>query len=285
MADISDALTLLTNTIAGIVYPNGTASPSITGAGIRIYPGWPIGQQLDIDLAAGVCHVSVFPSQQERNTTRYLGKFEQTSVNTPTLTLTVVGQMVTVGGVIPPASNVHNLGVFVNGIPYVYQALPTDTLASIAAALAALIVVAVPGTSTNGPTITVPKSATLGAARVGVFGSSSKPVRNQDRVVQITIWADTPANRDTIAKAVDPVLAAMNFLVFPDDTAGRFIYRGSPFSDQFEKSGLYRRDLMYSVDFSTLAVVTSPQIVAVETNTSAALNGVPPFVPVSTTFN
>jgi hypothetical protein len=258
----------------------------VTGTPIIVYYGWPVSEQLDADLAAAspVCNVSVYPRPQERNTTRYLGQYQQTSLNTTLLTLTKAGQTVTVGGAIPPAGNTHNLAIFVNGIPYVYQVLVADTLSTIAAAMAALIVVGVSGTTASGAVITIPSSATLGPARVGVFGSSAKPVRNQDRVFQIGIWADSPAHRDTIAQAIDPTLAATNFLTFPDGSAGRLIYRGSPSSDSFEKSTLYRRDLLYAVDYSTLLVVKTPQIVAVETVTTAAVAGVPPYAPVATTY-
>jgi hypothetical protein len=286
MADASDVSAALVTLISGLLYPSGTTSAA--GPNVRVYPGWPVPEQLDSDLAnragntpAPICHVSVWPLPTERNTTRYLAKFQQTSINTPTLTLNASGQTATVGGTIPPASNVHNLAVFVNKVPYVYQALPTDTLSSIAAALAARI----PGAIAAGAVIAIPSSATLGPVRVGTSGTSSRPVRNQERAFQITIWADSPAHRDAIAKVIDPALAATPFLSFTDGSAGRLIYRSSPFTDMQQKMAIYRRDLMYSVDFSTLQTVTAPQIVAVETDWSVAVSGVPPYVPVATEFN
>ena len=235
----------------------------------------------DLDLAAGICSVSVYPAKMERNTTRYLSRYKQASINSPTLTLTAAGQTVTVSGTIPPASNPHNLGVFVNGVPYVYAVKPNDTLASVAAALATLIT----GSSSAGPLVTLPAGALLGPVRAGITGKSARPIRNTQRVFQITIWADTPAHRDAIAAVIDPVLAATPFVFMPDGTAGNVVYRGSPQTDKDEKSGLYRRDLMYSVDYSTMQTVTAPQIVAVEVDISAAVDGVPPFVPVATEFS
>lgn len=282
MADVSDVANALVALCTGVVYPNGVQTElqaSVVGPPIRLYPGWPVKAQLDADMLAGVCHVNVYPRPQERNTTRYTPKFQQTSVNTATLTLTGVQQTVTVGGTIPPSSNPHNLAVFVNGVPYLYQPLTTDTLTTIAAALAALI----PSATSAGAVITVPTSATLGAVRVGITGTSARPLRNQERVFQIGIWADTPAHRDVIAQAIDPVLELTKFILLPDGWYGEMNYRGSPETDQYEKSTLYRRDLMYAVDYATLQVMTTGQIVVVETDISAAVSGVS-YAAVATEF-
>jgi len=287
VSDLVDVQNSLVSLCTAQLYPTGSSaglvpSPAV-GFVVKIYPGWPVKAQLDIDLAAkpAICHVSVYPTKMERQTTRYLSRYKQLSMNTPTLTLAASGQTVTVGGTIPPASNPHNLAIFVNGVPYIYQPLINDTLQTIATAFAALI----PGASAAGAVVTVPSAAVLGPVRVGVTGTSGRSVGNQDRVFQIGIWADTPAHRDVIAQAIDPALRATAFVFMPDGTAGKLEYRGSPETDQFEKSTLYRRDLMYSVDYSTMQTVAAPQIVAVEVNISAAVDGVPPFVPVSTQFS
>lgn len=270
MADLSDVANTLKDLCASLVYPNGTAQPSVANAPIQVYVGWPVKSQLDADLAIGKCHVSVYPRPQERNTTRYLPTSAQVSLNTALLTLTVSGQTVTVAGTIPPVANPHNLAIFVNGLPYVYRVLVTDTLATIASAMAALI----PGASSAGPIIIVQNTARLGAARVGVTGTSGILVRNQERVFQIGIWADTPAHRDAIATGIDPTLAATTFLSFADGTAGRFRYVGSPVTDMFEKSTLYRRDLMYSVDYSTMQVQSTTQITQISETVQAGPNSV-----------
>lgn len=276
MADLSDVANALVTLATGLVYPAGTTLPSVTGNLVHVYYGWPIPQQLDADLQVAICHVSVYPRPQERNTTRHLSSFAQTATSVKTLTLTVAGQAVTLAGTIPPASNPHNLAIFVNGTPFVYQASPGDTLASAAAALAALI----PGATATGAVITI--TGTIGAVRVGVTSTTSRLIRSQERVFQIGIWADTPMNRDTIAQAVDPTLAATTFLTFADGSAGRLRYVGSPISDMAEKSTLYRRDLMYAVDYATLQSLTATDVTQTQLNVSA---GVPPASsPVATEF-
>lgn len=260
MSDLTDVQNVLVALMAGIAYPNGTANPSVVGAPVRIYPGWPIPLELDADLAAGICHISVFPRPEESNSTRYTREWQEVSVQTPTLTLTVAGQTVTVGGVIPPPTNPHNLVVFVNGTPFVYTALPSDTLASIASALARLT-----AASSSGAVITFAPSVRL-AVRVGVTGTAMQEVRRQERLIQIGIWADSPDHRASIAKPIDAALAAQTFLIMPDDSAARLRYKSSPVTDVYEKSRIFRRDLMYEVEYGTFQTANETEFSASQLN-------------------
>lgn len=61
MADVNEVGQALATLIAGIAYPSGTTQPSITGAPILVYQGWPNSVQLTDDLKAGKVHISVFP--------------------------------------------------------------------------------------------------------------------------------------------------------------------------------------------------------------------------------
>lgn len=171
MADLSEVMTALVTLVSGAVYPNGTAAPSIVGLPVMCYPGWPVPNQLNADIAAGKAHVSVFPRQDERNTTR---------------------------------------------APLEWKEVSND----------------------------------------GTTGTSIKEIRRQERTFQITIWAPTPAARDMIAKVVDPVLAVTSRFTLPDQTSARLIYKGSPITDMLEKSKIYRRDLLYSVEYATTVTET-----------------------------
>jgi hypothetical protein len=284
MADLSDVTAALVTLIAGVVYPSGTGQPSVAATDTVIYEGWPNPQQLDADLAVGKCHVSIYPRIDERNTTRYSPTWQQATINTPTLTLTISGQTITVAGTIPNASNPTNLAVFANNLPYTYAVLPGDTLATAATALAALIAVGVPGTVAAGAVITLPALGLVEWARVGVTGTSVRSVRSQERVIQIGIWADSPAHRNALAKAIDAALAVTTFLQLPDGTGGRLTYKSSIVSDSLQKDRLYRRDLLYMVDYATTQTETETQITAGQINDSAAVSGVLPYVPVSTSY-
>lgn len=283
MADLVDVENELVQLIASTIYPNGTSQASVTGVPTTIYVGWPTASNLDADLAAlaiggGKMHVTVFPLDAERNTTRYPRAWQQVQAPAVTLTLTQAGQQVTVGGTV---STPQNVVLMVGYKPYVYAVQATDTLASIAASVAALI----SGATAAGAVITVPNSLLITAARVGAAGTNIMEVRRQERVFQITVWADTPAHRDAAAQAIDVALAQMEFITLADQTAARLIYRGSFVDDMVQKANLYRRDLRYSVEFATTVTETDTQITQTQLNTSAAVAGVLPYQPVATTYD
>src|SRR5215472_3687591 len=54
MADLSDVTAFLSGLAAQAVYPNGTSQPSVANMDVRIYEGWPIPAQLDLDMAGQV---------------------------------------------------------------------------------------------------------------------------------------------------------------------------------------------------------------------------------------
>ena len=169
MADVSEVLTTIAELISNILYPDGVDAPCVVaGVDVVVYPGWPVPDQLDLDMEAGnVAHISVFPRlSEERNTTKH---------------------------------------------PKGWQTL-----------------------SNNGTT-----------------GVSIKEVRRQEQVIQIIIWAATPAQRDAICKIVDPRLADTPRITLPDQTIGMMVYRNSLMMDTIQKHNIYRRDLFYTVEYGT----------------------------------
>ncbi|MDB6104046.1 MAG: hypothetical protein JWO52_4045 [Gammaproteobacteria bacterium] len=282
MADLSDISNSLVALIGTVLYPNGQGTPCALGSPAHYYAGWPIPTNLDADLGAAIpiTNVSVYPATMNRNTTRYLDQWQQVSVNTATLGLTVAGQTVTVGGTAPLAGNPHNLSLSVNGLPYVYQASVVDSLGSIARKLAALI----PGAISNGAVITLPGTARIGALRVGVTGVSSLVTRNQEQVFQIGIWAATPATRDLFAKTIDGALAQIRRFTLPDTSVCRLIWKNSLQSDKWQKQAQYRRDLFYTAEYATLAIENETQITQIQENYSASVAGVDPAQFVGTVY-
>jgi hypothetical protein len=297
MADLSDIEQVLVSTITRIVYPTGTANPSIAGAPVKLFRGWPVPGNLDADLKAGTINVSVYPLDTEQKTTRYPREWVPLPVPTPALTLTASDTTITVGGT--PSSPL-NAAAIVNGSAYVYPVQPGDTTTSIATGLAALIAggsyTAEPGApdytdessapysadaTSSGPVITIPGAYRI-AVRLGVIGTAIRETKRQKRTFQITFWCPNPTLRDLIAAPVDAALADIDFLGLPDGTAGRLLYERSRVSDRVEREGLYRRDLFYSVEYGTTDSTAAAQIV---TTAATLTGGTDPANPALTSIN
>jgi hypothetical protein len=307
MSDISDVLTVLAKTVAGVIYPelpydvidqkwdsgelwDLAKGKSVTGADVRVYPGWPVSNNLDDDLVAGISHVTVFPKAEERNTTRYPERNHVITQAQTTLTLTISGPAVEAAGVYDTPGVTWDVGDFdegtverfqirvggtvtvpqnlalrINGSFYVYSVQATDTLEGIASRLAVLVSVDLADCSAVGPVITLGPTARLQAARVGGFGTTAKELRRQERVVQIIVWANAPGIRDTLAGTIDVALAGTRFIEMPDGFGARLIYKSSMVVDALQKAALYRRDLNYTVEYATTiskqrAAVIAPSI-------------------------
>lgn len=244
MADLSDVETALVRAIVAAVYPTGTSQPSRTGVPTKVYRGWPNAAKLDEDIEAGRLNVSVFPrSGMSRNTTRYQQEWRGCLPPPPTVTATPSGNTVIIGGTTGTA---QTAGIMLFGTAYIHPVSPTDTPATIASALAALI----PGASASGSTVTVPASPDL-RARCGGFGTATLETRRQEQGFQVTVWCPTQALRDSASSLVDTALSRIRFLTFPDGTHGRLQYETTVVSDEATKGAIWRRDLMYSVEYGT----------------------------------
>lgn len=254
MADLADVETALAGLITAALYPIGTASASAVGVPCLVYRGWPVSAALDADLAAGRVNVSVFSLPGSgRNTTRW--GIEDTVVGgTPTLTVSVVGGNSAVFGGSAAAGQVA--GLLVDQTTYVYRTQDADTPAQVAAALAQA---ARPDRSVwlSGAVVTLPESGSV-IARVVVDGQVLQEVRRQEQLLRITLWCPTPALRDAAAAAVDVALAAQAFMTFADGSVGRMRYAGSTVIDQQENARLYRRELMYMVEYPTTSTQSAP---------------------------
>lgn len=278
MADVEDVMNGLVAKCASAAYPNGTGNASVAGVDVAVYGGWPIASKLDAALLAGKVHVSVFPLDMERNTTRYQRVWEQVSVGAASITLTAVGNVVTVGGSMPSPFSPHNMAVLIAGKAYLYAVQATDTLTSIATALGSLIAADYPLTTTAGAVITVAGAGGIGAfgepitCRVGTIGKSIREIGRQKRLFQITIWAPTPDTRKPLASALDAALRNTAFLTMPDGSAARVEYFDSPMTDNLSKSRLYRRDLRYFVEYATTEAFEAATVIVGRVNSDGGSN-------------
>src|ERR1700722_12500939 len=207
MADQSDVEQQIIALISQIVYPNGTGQPSIAGVPVKRYRGYPVPANLDKDLAAGVINLSVYPLQMERNVTRYVRDWQDVpDAGPPALTISAAATTITLGGTV---SSPLNVAAIVNGTGYVYAVQTSDTLASIATALASLINANTTATS-SGAVISIPSAHSI-VARIGQVGTVIRELSRQNKLFQIKAWCPTPALRDIIIPPIDVALKRLTF--------------------------------------------------------------------------
>ena len=155
----------------------------------------------------------------------------------------------------------QNICLNVNKKAYIHAVQATDTLTSIATALTALIQADHPLASSNVATVTIPDAFSISFSAGGV-AKVVRELKRQEKQFQITVWAPTPTIRDQISSAVDSALAAINDLTFADGSHGIMLYARTFQTDQMEKSMLYRRDIVYTVDYATTQTSKAAQVIA-----------------------
>lgn len=262
MADTSDVENALKALVIAAVYPNGTASPSIAGVDLFIERGWPKSAQLDTDLAAGKAHISIYPPDgMERNTTRYPREEVEVASPVHTLTATVAGNTITIGGTVSVPQNV----VALCGTQFVaaYAVQANDTLASIASGLAALIAAKFPGTAAVGAVITIAGKPGIVQARIASTAQMWTRQSQQEKTYWIICWCPTPAMRDILAPAIDVALKQLDRITLADQSRSRLRYASTRTSDEGQKVQIYRRDLCYTVEYETATVTSWPETGAI----------------------
>ena len=283
MADIADVFNALTGVIGTALYPAGVPAPGaaspVIGAPCRYYPGWPQRLQLDQDITAGIVNVSVFaPKGMYRNTTRYPYEWQGLPLPAATLSASVddaTGTVVTIAGTVSAQQNIALIiGFGSTRQAYAYAVQNTDTLSSIATALAALIN---PDTSAtaSGATVTIPGAFAI-TVRVGVVGTAVMEVMREAQVFSLDVWASTPALRDSAGSAIKTAIAPLRFVSLADGTLGRIITRGDHYDDESVKPIIYRRCLMYEVEYPTTLITPASEIIVFEqqlTGSSSAGSG------------
>jgi hypothetical protein len=255
MADQSDVEAALVTLVSAALYPDGVGGSSVPGPVCRIYRGWPKAAALNADLAAGRINVTVFPaSAAMRNTTRYPDEWTTSPVARP-LTVTVSGLTVTFGGT---ASLGQLAGVRVDGRSYAYRTTANDTPSSVAANIATLA--RADGVVTLSYAALTFQGAGDVLARVVADAPGLLEVRRQVQSFRIIFWCPTPLLRDAAVGAVDCSLATMRFITMPDGTAARLIFSSSTLLDQSQDAILYRRDLIYTVEYATTIAALQPSM-------------------------
>ncbi len=247
MADQSDVATALVTAISGALYPNGTGAVGVIPQPVKIYRGWPGTATLRTDLGMKVLNVTVFPEPNTtKNTTRWMEGIVPAGAVAPTLTVSVQGADVTVGGTVTLGQLV---GILADGVAFIHRARAGDTLETVAEALGAMIatkrVVTVSGT-----TVSVAGAVAL-VGRTVADQPVLRWIRSQMQHFRVSCWCPDPLSRDAVATAIDVALAQTSFLDLADGSNGWLHFLETVEDDEREDAALFRRDLLYAVDYPT----------------------------------
>ena len=88
-------------------------------------------------------------------------------------------------------------------------------------------------------------------------------LRRQQQSFRVALWCGDPASRDVASAAVDLALGALDFMTLPDGSSARIRFETTSSSDRQEEADLYRRDLVYSVEYATLLLSQLPTMMIV----------------------
>ena len=239
--------------IFSATYLTGIENGSVTGVPIKIYRGWPANKTLNADLAAGTQIVTVFTQPNStHNTSRYARIWRTIAETAPRLTVSVSDDTAVFAG---SGGGGQSVGLIVNGVAYAYSLTDEDTPESAAAELAALI----PSASAAEGIITIADTSKLQARVVG-SSTAEMETRRQRQGFLISTWCSTPAGRDKLTSIINTALSVVDWLPLADGTIGRLLFEGTMETDQSENANLYRRTLVYTVEYPTTIRMSGAQM-------------------------
>lgn len=266
MADLADVLDALQASSTTSCYPNGTSEPSVTGRLIAVGQGWPLAKDVDNAIAANETLVSVYAVPGTTAAVETPFDWNPGSVVAPVhgITVTLRDGGVLISG-IPTAG--EYVTILADGAVYTAATAMSDTVQSLAAALAAQIPNAAWSATADGAFIALPAVGQLDV-RQGAQGIVGQITHRQRQNFQITVWASTPSDRTVVARAIDGALKASLSVTMPDTSEAIVRFQGSNLDDKREETSGYHRALIYTVEWDSLREypaweVTAPVIVNV----------------------
>lgn len=262
MAGIDDISRYLARRVAGVLYPGGFRLPAIVNAPVKIYPGWPEPAALLQDIETGGVHVSVWPLPAERKVNSALGRpYRLKEKGTPTLQLTVNGSIITVSGM---TSALTHVCIKLDNRLFSASFHAGKTAAEVADVLHAKL----PRSFTIGPCIYVLMVEHISVS-VTTAGTAVRELRRQIKDFQITVWAPTPHLRNRVGCAIDEVLSERCTVDLEDGAPAQLFYTRQFDTDTAENWHVYRRDLIFSINYATTQAISAPEV----TDIAVTVNG------------
>lgn len=258
---------------------------------IRVNKGWPTPEELDSDIENSITNISVFWPGMGSLTTTFTTA--PVSVSTPTVSLTAnlsstqlqggtsstpASATITLSGSVAVGTitmfllngtptSVNQSTVNPNAAAISYIPTTNEALSSVASGVAAAInantvantqVVA----SASGAviTITAAQAGTTGNSitinfQIGGTGYLIQSFRQQRETFQVHVWAPSDNDRKFFANLIDLTFAQTDFLDMATQDAGRILYKGMIQSDSETRHGIFRRVLVYTVDYPSTVLI------------------------------
>jgi hypothetical protein len=263
MADLSDVTTLLGQMAEAAVYPSGTGAKDVAGFKTRLIEGWPLPDQLDLDLQGKMLAsdgktivanphgvqpvVSIFP-MMGATATPYQLLPAQSYVIVPAahgLTAAISNGTVALSGT-PGAGEYVTIVADGNRI---YSRVGASA-AAILAAIRADAAADYPGVLVSGNSITFP--TTRLTVRIGAPATMGEVSHRQKHGVMITVWAPDPISRSALAAAIDNAFKQTVRITLPDTSQALLTYDRTNVIDREQNLNIYRRDLIFQVEYATV---------------------------------
>lgn len=281
------SLAVVLNTLANSINQDLTAANAMSPLGSP----WMIasGYQFSDDLAktqgqkSGVV-ITLYPLKAKRDN-RYLGPWYEVTAPSVGLIATVSGNQITFSGAASGGLNIHVLmAPGIKEFPTadaLYQTVNTDTLNTIATAVAAAITAQGFTAAASGAVVTV-SSGYAQKVNIGGTGSISQEVNRIERFVQCSIFAPTPELRNAFADALMNALTgsiAQPFLTLPDGAGAWVKTIGDDYTEQAQMSyTLYQAHITYSVEYMLENVSAATQIGAAEVTETIGSNSATTYI-------
>lgn len=272
MADLSDVRDTLVGLATSACYPNGTSSPSVTTRQITIAPGWPLPKDVDVAMKASQSIVTVYavPGATAKEPQFY--ELPQV-ITSPIIGMAAVVTAPASAAITGTPSPKEYLTFVVDGIrAYSATAGSGDTNITMAAALAALIVVDYPGTTASAGTVSI-VGAHLLAVRIGAPYTVGQLLHRQRQQFRVTVFAPTDADRTAISAPIDVFFKQKLHVMFSDTSQGIMTFLNVIEDDTSEKLGNYRRGLVYEVCYGTMNTYTAYSITSVTVQLTDQVSG------------
>ena len=253
MCDASDIEAALVTLLVNALYSNGVTQPSAVTNTVSIDRGWPTESDIRTATAAGTQLIRVHAlAGMSRDVERYFRIWQTAAEPTTTLIATLENNVITFTGT-PSVGQI--VGILSQGIGYTYVIRAQDTLQTVSSGVAS----AVPGATSTGTTVTLPASGTLPGVDAVTGTSAYLEVGRQRQVFNISVWATTPAIRDSIFGIVTPALAYNYRLTMPDSSvATRFGIQSSGPNDIPSRANVWARDIRLTFDYPIITTVAAP---------------------------